>query len=192
MQLIQWTPDHASDLFRLIETNRTHLSPWLPWIKNTNSLHDIQSYIQRSLIAASKQEFHFGIWLDQQLIGSVTIERLHAIHRVAEIGYWVAKEMSGKGYMELAVRRLIAYLFQDLKLNRLEIRCTPANQRSQRIPQKVGFCYEGRLCEAIYMNGRFHDLLIYGLTYTRWDELERLPKQDNTDPAATLSLPPLM
>jgi ribosomal-protein-serine acetyltransferase len=51
-------------------------------------------------------------------------------------------------------------------LHRVEIRCGVGNTRSRKIPERLGFAFEGTLREAIWVNGRFHDLAVYGLLET--------------------------
>jgi len=58
---------------------------------------------------------------------------------------------------------LIAYAFEDLNLNRIEIKAAVENLKSQAIPQKLNFQKEGVLREAEFVNQKYLDLTLYSL-----------------------------
>ncbi|MBJ8113670.1 GNAT family N-acetyltransferase [Bacillus cereus group sp. N6] len=62
-----------------------------------------------------------------------------------EVGYWIHSKFSKKGYMTEGVRRLVKFSFEELKANRVEIRCEAANIQSHAIPEKLYFKLEGIL-----------------------------------------------
>jgi ribosomal-protein-serine acetyltransferase len=70
--------------------------------------------------------------------------------------------------MTRAVRALLAMAFDGLALERIEIRCAAGNVRSQAIPKRLGFTYEGTLRSAQRLHGRSVDLRIYGLLREEW------------------------
>ena len=67
-----------------------------------------------------------------------------------------------------ACRSLVDYLFFDLKLHRVEIRCAIGNERSCAVPQRLGFTREGVLRQAQAYNDRYFDLEVYGLLAEDW------------------------
>lgn len=160
---------HAPALFRLVASNRDHLRPWLPWVDRMRVEYDAKSYIIRSLGRFSAgTEAHFGIWFEQALAGTITAERIDAWNRVAEIGYWLGKGFVGRGIMRRSAAALIDYLIEQRSINRIEIRCTPFNRASQAIPLRLGFRLEGTLRQAAYLQGKFHDHLLFATTADRW------------------------
>ncbi|WP_169713581.1 GNAT family N-acetyltransferase [Paludifilum halophilum] len=160
---------HAPILYRLVETNRTHLQPWLTWVNHMHSLADMESYILRSLSGyACQREAHFGVWWGQWLAGSVTVERIDPVNRVAEIGYWLDQRFTGRGVMSRSVSRLVDYLFDERHINRVEIRTVPANRASRAVARRLGLHYEGTLRQAGYSNGVFVDHELYGLLRSDW------------------------
>ena len=160
---------HAQAMFRLVASNRDHLRPWLPWVDRMRVESDAENYILRSLGRFSAgTEAHFGIWFQGMLAGSITVERIDAWNRVAEIGYWLGKEFVGRGIMRRSTAALIDYLIDQRAINRIEIRCTPVNVSSQSIPLRLGFRMEGTLHEAAYLRGKFHDHLLFAITANEW------------------------
>lgn len=175
---------HAPALFRLVASNRDHLRPWLPWVDRMLVQTDAENYIRRSLGRfAAGTEAHFGIWSDGDLAGSITVERIDPWNRVAEIGYWLAKEYAGRGTMRRAAAALIDYLIDRRSINRIEIRCTPANVRSRSIPLHLGFRLEGTLRQAAYLQGRFHDHLLFAITADEWKRKKQSGKSVLQKPA---------
>ncbi|GGA49623.1 50S ribosomal protein L7 serine acetyltransferase [Kroppenstedtia guangzhouensis] len=155
---------HAQALHRLVEANRSHLEPWLPWIRTVKGVQEIERYIRRSRAAfATGREAHFGIWHRGVLGGSVTVERIDPHNQVAEIGYWLGRELTGDGLMTRSVQRVSTYLFRERNIHRIEIRVEAANHASRRVAQRAGFREEGILREALWTDPGRSDLVIHGL-----------------------------
>ncbi len=63
--------------------------------------------------------------------------------RLASLGYWVGRPYWGAGYTAEAARALLHHGFQELDLLRVEAAAMPANRRSIRVQEKLGFRYIG-------------------------------------------------
>ena len=87
---------------------------------------------------------------------------------MASVGYWISREMEGKGVVTKCCRVLIDYLFDTMGLNRVQINCNVENARSRAIPEKLGFTLEGTLREVEYLDGRFGDWAVYSLLKREW------------------------
>jgi ribosomal-protein-serine acetyltransferase len=97
------------------------------------------------------------------LIGSTGFNRLEWTAKVCEIGYWIDRDEEGKGTITKACRAMITYAFDELEMNRIEIRCSTENVRSAAVPERLGFKLEGTLRQAEVLNGHAHDFFIFGL-----------------------------
>ena len=58
---------------------------------------------------------------------------------------------------------MIDYAFEEMDMNRVEIRCSAENVRSAAVPERLGFKKEGLLRQAEVINGRPHAFLVFGL-----------------------------
>ncbi|PRX54782.1 GNAT family N-acetyltransferase [Flagellimonas meridianipacifica] len=107
----------------------------------------------------------FGIKLkdDNQFIGGIDLTVEKTFNR-AEIGYWIAEPFWSKGYATEATVAIIAYGFDQLKLNKLTSSYLAKNIASGRVMQKSGMVREGVLKEHILKGGEYHDLILYGIT----------------------------
>jgi ribosomal-protein-serine acetyltransferase len=160
---------HADALWALTEADRAHARVFLPWVDSSRSVEDSLTYIKRSLERfAAGNGMSLGIWVDNKLVGGVGFHYFDRSHKKTEIGYWLAGWMEGQGIMTRCVARLLEYAFDELKLNRVEIRCATANQRSRRIPERLGFIQEGVLRQAGWVNDHYEDHIVYSLLAPEW------------------------
>jgi ribosomal-protein-serine acetyltransferase len=160
---------HADKIFAAIERNREHLQEWLPWVDATKTEDDVLAFIRSSLeMFAAHQGFAAGIWYRDRLAGVIGTHRIDWRNRRVELGYWLAREFQGRGIMTDACRMAITHLFGEMDLNRVEIRCAARNAKSNAIPQRLGFKLDGTHRAAELVNGRYHDLLVYGMLKSDW------------------------
>jgi RimJ/RimL family protein N-acetyltransferase len=60
-----------------------------------------------------------------------------------EIGYWVHVDHIGQGLATRASRALTAAAFDIDGVNVVRIQCEAGNARSARVPEKIGYRFEG-------------------------------------------------
>lgn len=85
------------------------------------------------------------------------------------LGYWLAKQAWGRGYMTEAARELVRYGFEELGLAMITCTHYAFNRRSARVIEKCGFMHEGTLhaCECT-PDGVAQDVELYYLTPEMW------------------------
>ena len=81
----------------------------------------------------------------------------------AHVGYWLGERFAGRGLMLEALRLVIPFAFDTLRLHRLEAACIPKNTRSMRLLEKAGFQREGLLRSYLRINGVWQDHYLYAL-----------------------------
>ncbi len=160
---------HAANLFALTDSNRARLREWLPWVDSTKTLADTQTFIQETLNRLAKQSgLDLGVWYKGQLAGTVGLFDLNLAVRSAEIGYWLGAEFEGMGLMTNSVKALLRYAFEELELNRIQIRVATENLKSRAIPQRLGFVLEGVLRQQGRLYDRYVDMALYSLLEAEW------------------------
>ena len=160
---------HAPELFAAVERNREHLRQWLPWVDAATAEDDVIAFIRSTLeMFAAHDGFTAGIWHRERAAGVIGTHRIDWPNRRAELGYWLAREFEGRGIITDACRVSINHLFREMDLNRVEIRCAAGNAKSSAIPRRLGFKLEGTHRDAYLVNGRYHDLLVYGMLKSEW------------------------
>lgn len=160
---------HAKDLFYAVDTNRKHLSNFLPWVDNMQSVTDFKNYLKNcALLYLHGKEVSFVIILDEQIVGRIGLHHLDLHNKNASIGYWLTKNAEGKGIITQSCKVLITYGFQELGLRRIEIKAAVENARSQAIPEKLNFIKEGILRQTELVNNKFNDLFLYSILNEEW------------------------
>jgi len=176
IEMRQFEMRDAEPMFALVERNRDHLRPWLPWVDRTDSAEDVREFIsrvQRQLDAG--QGPNTGIWVDGILAGNVGCHPIDWPNRNCSIGYWVDARYQGKGLITRSCAVMLDYLFYEVRLHRVEIRCGTGNTRSCAIPERLGFTREGVSAEAEWSAGRWIDLVVWGMLEQRWRKLPAKP-----------------
>ena len=69
--------------------------------------------------------------------------------------------------MTEALKNVICYSFEDLKLSRLEAATLPENSASRKLLEGAGFKYEGVGQSYLQINGRWRNHILYGLLSSR-------------------------
>ncbi len=163
-------PQHAEELFALIEADRDRLRQWLPWVDETKTATDSLAFIQHSSNDYSRTgAFAAGLFSEGKLAGVIGIHDMNANSQSAELGYWIGSGFEGKGFMTRACKAVVDYLFSDLFIERVVIRAATANLRSRAIPERLGFTHEGiQRCAGLAGIGR-HDLEVYSLLRPEWE-----------------------
>ena len=113
--------------------------------------------------AAEHGEPHnFAIELEGEAIGGIGLEFLSDVHRMtAEIGYWLAESVWGRGFATTAVKTVTQYAFATFDLRRVQATVFEWNPASARVLEKAGYALEGRLRSFIIKDGRVGDALMY-------------------------------
>lgn len=88
--------------------------------------------------------------------------------RTIEIGYTLASSAWGQGSAREAVAGLVARLFADERVTRLQAMMHPDNVASAQVVERCGFVFEGRTLLSYWVGDDNTDDLIYGLTRDQW------------------------
>ncbi|CAM4461058.1 GNAT family N-acetyltransferase [Paenibacillus typhae] len=89
---------------------------------------------------------------DRTQLGIISIKLNWKDIREWEIGWALHPEYWRHGYATEAVRLLIGYAFKELNAHRIVAYANAANERSERLMQRVGITKDGVLRETRYCN----------------------------------------
>ncbi len=169
LMLRTYQPFDAGELFLCVDANRAHLRDFLPWVNTTLKQQDSLEFIHHALLQETGQlGLAMGIFLEGKLVGGIGMHEWNHNLMKAQIGYWLAKEAEGRGLMLSSARAFINFLFNQLKMNKVEIHFLPYNMRSSELTKKLGAKVEGILRDSIKINGAHEDVVITGILSREW------------------------
>ncbi|MBN2523608.1 MAG: GNAT family N-acetyltransferase [Bacteroidales bacterium] len=109
-------------------------------------------------------EITFAVVFNNELVGVAGLVLQTDIYKnTAEIGYWIGEEYWNKGIATQAVRLLVSYGFENLKLHRIFTGVFEYNKASQKVLEKCGFVHEGTSKKSITKNNAIIDEYRYGI-----------------------------
>ena len=98
-----------------------------------------------------------------RVIGGIGLMHIERQNRACEIGYWLGREHWGQGIMPQAVKGLVDYGFNKLKLHRISAVIFAPNTRSSRVMEKCGFFLEGTLRDRYMLEDGLVDGKVYSI-----------------------------
>lgn len=168
------TIQDASRIFELTDESRAHLKEWLPWLDTTTTVQDSENYIKFSLQTfANNKGLSAAIVYKGEIVGIAGFNDINWSNRTAYIGYWLGKSYQGHGIMTRVAKALTAYAFEELKLNKVEIRAAQGNVKSRSIPERLGYINEGCIRNAEWLYDQYVDHVVYGMLASEWANLKK-------------------
>lgn len=160
----------AQELFTAIDNSRKHLHTWLDWVdKTTRPEHSLQ-FIGHSMEQLDMQEaLALGIFYDGKIIGGVGMHQWDQATKRAQIGYWISKDFEGKGIIYRSLVKFVDFLFNKIALNKIEVNFFPANVRSAKVAERLGFKIEGVIRQSQLRNGKPEDIVVAGLLRSEYN-----------------------
>ncbi len=95
-----------------------------------------------------------------ELIGSVGFDKIKDVSRSAVLGIFIGNDKyRSNGYGTEAIKLLLEYGFKYLNLHSIKLTVLDVNARAYKCYIKCGFKETGRDREAMYLNGKYHDVI---------------------------------
>ena len=151
--------------------SRNFLTPWEPtWPENDLTRTAFRARMRRyarDVRADAAYPYFIFRRSDGVLVGGLTLGQVRrGVAQATSLGYWMGEPYAGKGHMTDAVRALAPFVFQTLRLRRIEAACLPSNAASIRLLERVGFVREGYARSYLCIAGEWRDHLLYALLAT--------------------------
>jgi ribosomal-protein-alanine N-acetyltransferase len=124
---------------------------------------DVASQRMNELYRGQGEKFQWIVQVDGHPAGWITLVVSNWEHGLAEVGYALSTAYQARGLMTDALGQLLADLFINTHLERVEARCAIENAASRRVLEKNGFQLEGRLRGYFKLRGRRIDNYLFAL-----------------------------
>ena len=111
-----------------------------------------------------------------QFVGACSLQQIDLRNRHAELGIWMGgREQRGLGYGTEALRLLLVYAFEVLRLDKVHLGAYDFNEGGLRAYERVGFRYEGRLQNMLHYEGRYWDEWPMRILRSEWERDSQAP-----------------
>lgn len=154
--------EEVEAIFNTIDHDRNYLEEWLPFVERTQNIAYTRSFV-KSYLDSDRIDVTFAIYYQNSFAGITGFKDTDFDNQKAEIGYWLSESFQHKGIMTLSVNALINHAFDDMHLNRIQIKAATGNLKSQKVAKRLGFKQEGIERESELHTRGFVDLIVFGL-----------------------------
>jgi RimJ/RimL family protein N-acetyltransferase len=125
---------------------------------------ELKKYILEAKQSSSMQVFAIVTKEKGNHVGNISLQNIDYIDRSAELAIIIGdKRYWGKGVGIEAWKLMMDYGFRVLNLHRLYCGCANKNLGMKRIAEKSGMKSEGRRRDSFFKNGRYDDILEFGI-----------------------------
>jgi ribosomal-protein-serine acetyltransferase len=158
----------AEPLFAAIDAGRVYLRRWLPWVDGSTSPEHTREFLRGAISgAADGKSLVLVIEHDGKPCGTAGFNWIDPANGSCEIGYWLGEDHQGRGIMTGCCRALVKHAFDGLGLNSVRIAVAVGNERSRRVPERLGFRIDGVIRDAERLSSGHVDQVVY--TFLRRD-----------------------
>jgi RimJ/RimL family protein N-acetyltransferase len=143
-----YDPEDAPLLKEAVDASIDHLLPWMPWARNEPQTLDEKVQLLRVFRSQfdADENYPYGVFTPdetRQLGGAGLHPR--GGEGSLEIGYFIRADAIGQGLATEVTAALTRAGIEKSGLDRVDVQVDPENERSVRIPRKLGFTEEALL-----------------------------------------------
>jgi ribosomal-protein-serine acetyltransferase len=137
--LRRWSRGDLERLHEAVISSQPELRPWMPWADGFDRASG-QAFLDGAVGSWGEgREFMYAIEEpDGTIVGSCGLHARRG-EGVLEIGYWVRTSHTGRGIASLVAAALTAEAVAFPEVTTVQIHHDRANERSGRIPRRLGF-----------------------------------------------------
>ena len=161
--------------FKKIVGERLYLSPmnvedaetYVRWLSSRDVTDNLGMTASVGTLLGEKEyiesrkngSYDFSIVLnDDTVIGNIGLMRADLVSGKATLGIFIGDESNrNKGYGTEAMKLLVDYGFNILRLHNIDLKVFSFNERAIKSYEKVGFKEYGRRHESYFLDGKYHD-----------------------------------
>lgn len=162
-------PKDIPAILAYYQHNKDHLAPFEPlkpssFYTRTHWSQELETRLLDTQEARALKLFIFLKDTPSELIGTLNFSNfIRGVFQSCTVGYSLAAESQGKGYMTEALQVGIDHIFTEVKLHRIGANYLPHNQRSGRLLKRLGFAVDGYARDYLYIAGQWQDHVLTSL-----------------------------
>lgn len=168
-------PGTAAAVADFYAANREHLQPWSPTLhaglfSQSFWLAEAERRLAEFEAGREARGFLHPREDPGRVVGNLSLTQIvRGAAHACTLGYALAADAQGRGYMLEAVRGAVAYAFGPLGLHRVAADYMPRNRRSAAVLRQAGFVIEGYAREFLLIDGRWEDHVLTAITNREWN-----------------------
>ena len=153
-------------------------SLWLFTVAKINSAEAFRKYFDTALEEKqNKKSYPFAYFnkQTQQYVGSTRFANIEFAHKKLEIGWtWIHPSLQGTGFNKHCKFLLLNFGFDMLGLNRIELKTSLLNLKSQKAMLKIGAVKEGIFRKNIINDdGTTRDTVYFSFINDEWPQIKQ-------------------
>ena len=158
------------EIIRYYGDNRAHLQPFSPifardFLDELTWLEQVRVRSRELSAGESFRAFIFARSVPDRIVGNINLTQVQrGAFQSCVLGYNLARDEQGRGYMTEAVAATVAFAFGTWKLHRVAADYMPKNTRSAAVLRRCGFVVKGHASAYLLINGRWEDHVLTAIT----------------------------
>ncbi|MBU3661536.1 MAG: GNAT family N-acetyltransferase [Flavobacteriales bacterium] len=164
-------------MIELKPLTQENITPFYSWLRDEETIKfsltsfqklesndDINTWYSKLLL--NQKDLTLGIFLASNgtLIGYTGICNISTINKNGEYFIFIGeKGLWGKGIGTITTQKVVQFGFEKLNLNRIMLTVSEPNIGGVRAYEKAGFKIEGKLRQACFRDGKFHDKIMMSI-----------------------------
>ncbi|KAL4439383.1 hypothetical protein ABPG74_017046 [Tetrahymena malaccensis] len=167
---------HKSTLFETVVKNRYFINDACDWANHFSDETSSEQFINYFKHREKKGiQFCYAIIKENNLIGCVSIILTNG---QGEIGYWLDKDMNGRGFVTQSANALISLGFAKYNCKEMMLKCQQVNHKSSNVALRLGFKFNKTIEGTLSVNGKDWVIDEYILTQDQFNN-QNQQKQQN-------------
>jgi diamine N-acetyltransferase len=176
------TPPLATGIVYLRPAERHDVPLFVRWLNDLRTTRTLlmfgpmsetseERWFEQMLEHQGKDRWHFVVCrrADDRPVGVLDLHDVDLRNGSASLGILIGDPAdTGQGYGSDALRALVGFGFDQLRLERIELDVFDYNEGARRVYERVGFRHEGTLRRAVYRDGAFHDIHRMAILRDEW------------------------
>jgi ribosomal-protein-serine acetyltransferase len=144
----------AQELYTVADASRNSILPWLAWPDDMKCAEDefvyLNDWVHKKWIEREGCSYIIRCKKTNNILGGIDFLHIDEDNRSGEIGYWLATNAVGNGFITEALQALENVIFQ-LNYNRIIIRNDTRNIRSVNVAKRNGYHLDGIMRQIKYL-----------------------------------------
>lgn len=168
------TKDDVEGIYACCQDKRI----WTHMLHTLQTREDVQAYVEQALVnQVAGMDYPFVIVLraTNEIVGSTRFFDIAPAHKRLELGHtWLHPSVWRTNINTECKYLLLAYCFEQLQYQRVQIKTGHQNTQSQKAIERIGATKEGILRNhMIRPNGEVRHTVMYSVVQKEWLEVKR-------------------